>query len=256
MKSTADLGATWIGPIEPGGGPDRHRPAYQLARSFTVDGEVLKAVLHVTAHGLYEAFLNGERVGDAELTPGWTAYRSRLQVQTFTVTDLVVPGYNTVGALLSDGWWRGQNSGPRRANDYGATTALLARLEVTLDHGSTLVVASDGSWRSAPSHILAADLIAGEVHDLRQRRPWKQLDAWSAVRVEEPTGETLVGSVAPAVRRIEELRPVSVRELAHDRWVVDVGQNICGWVRLTKLGPAGTSVTLTYGEWLDSAGDV
>ena len=72
----ADLGASWIGPVEPDGGPDRLRPAYQLARSFTVDGEVLEAVLHVTAHGLYEAFVNGARVGDAELTPGWTAYRS------------------------------------------------------------------------------------------------------------------------------------------------------------------------------------
>jgi alpha-L-rhamnosidase len=251
-----DLGATWIGPAEPDGGPDRHRPAYQLARTFTVDGEVREAVLHVTAHGVYEAFVNGERVGDAELTPGWTAYRSRLHVQTFTVTDLVVPGDNVVGALLSDGWWRGQNSGPRRANDYGATTAVLARLEVTFENGSTLVVVSDGSWSSTPSHILAADLIAGEVHDLRQRRPWNQLHAWSAVRVEEPTGEMLVTSAAPAVRRIEELRPVSVRKLAQDRWVVDVGQNICGWVRLTRLGPAGTSVTLTYGEWLDPAGDV
>jgi alpha-L-rhamnosidase len=146
--------------------------------------------------------VNGERVGDAELTPGWTAYRSRLQVQSFTVTDLVVPGDNVVGALLSDGWWRGQNSGPRRANDYGATTALLAHLEVTFGDGSTRVVVSDGSWRSTPSHVLAADLIAGEVHDLRQRRSWNHLDTWSAVRVEEPTGETLVTRRTPSCRPV------------------------------------------------------
>ena len=102
---------------------------------FRIGAPVERARLYATAHGVYECFVNGTRVGDLELTPGWTAYRKRLQVQTYDVTDLVTDGENVVGAMLSDGWWRGQNSVARRVNDYGATTALLAQLVVTLVSG-------------------------------------------------------------------------------------------------------------------------
>ena len=213
-------------------------------------------MLRATAHGIYEAFVNGARVGDQELTPGWTAYRSRLQVQTFDVTELLVEGDNVIGALLSDGWWRGQNSVARRVDDYGTTIALLTQLDVTFADGTTTSVGTDGSWRSTPSHILGADLIAGEVHDLRRRRAWADWSSWTPVRVEDHGFDRLVEPAAPPVRRIEELRPESVTELAPGRWVVDVGQNINGWVRLSRLGPQGTEVTLTHGEWLDHDGDV
>ena len=118
MTSNAPLiGAThpidwvgrWIEPVEAPGGAQAHRPAHHLAGEFTIEETISTATLFATAHGVYEAFVNGARVGDIELTPGFTAYRKRLQVQTFDVTDLVVEGPNALGALLSDGWWRGQH---------------------------------------------------------------------------------------------------------------------------------------------------
>jgi len=248
--------ARWIAPVEGDDLPARRRPVHQLAGGVRVEGALDRATLRVTAHGVYEAFLNGTRVGDHELTPGWTAYRARLQVQSFDVTDLVLPGDNVLGALLSDGWWRGQNSVARRVDDYGTTTALLAQLEVTLADGTTHRSGTNASWRSAPSHILGADLIAGEVHDLRRRRSWDDWATWTPVRAEDHGVDRLVTPVGPPVRRIEERPPASVHRLASDRWIVDVGQNINGWVRLAKLGPAGTEVRLTYGEWLDHDGDV
>jgi alpha-L-rhamnosidase len=248
--------ARWIAPIEHPDRPARQRPAYQLAGGLHLAGPVVAATLHATAHGLYEAFVNGVRVGDHELTPGWTAYRSRLAVQSFDVTTLLQPGDNVVGALLSDGWWRGQNSVARRVDDYGPTTAFLAQLEITLADGATIVVPTGESWHTTPSHIERADLIAGEVHDLRTRRPWSDWASWPPVTVEDHTTATLVRSPAPPVRRVETLPARSVRRLADHRWVVDLGQNINGWVRLCRLGPAGTRVTLTYGEWLDTDGDV
>jgi alpha-L-rhamnosidase len=251
-----DWTAAWIAPPEADDLPQRQRPVHQLAGGAEIDGDIAEATLHVTAHGIYEAFVNGARVGDAELTPGWTAYRERLLVQSYDVTSLLQPGENVVGALLSDGWWRGQNSVMRRVDDYGTTTALLLQLEVTLVDGRTLTFASDAGWRATPSHILRADLAAGEIHDLRRRQTWGDWSAWEPVRVEDHGFEQLRTSPAPPVRRVEELRPVSVRELAPGRWVVDVGQNINGWVRLARLGPAGTDITLTYGEWLDDDGDV
>src|SRR6478735_1653633 len=166
--SERDWVARWIAPVEADVLPDRQRPAHQLAGRVPIDGEVTSARLYVTAHGIYEAFVNGTRVGDIELAPGWTAYRTRLQVQVYAVTDLLRPGDNGVGALLSDGWWRGQNSVSRRVDDYGTTTALLAQLVVTLRTGETVTFGTDETWRTTPSHILRADLIAGEVHDLRK----------------------------------------------------------------------------------------
>ncbi len=251
-----DWTARWVAPTERADGPERGRPVHQLAGSFTVEGDVTSATLHITAHGVYEAFIDGTRVGDEELTPGWTAYRKRVQVQTFDVTHLVEPGEHTLGALLSDGWWRGQNSVARRVDDYGTTTAILAQLDIVHADGRTTSFGTDGSWRSTPSHILGADLIAGEVHDLRRRRSWVDWRSWDPVRHDDHGFGELVRTTAPPVRRIEELRPTSVRQLAPGRWVVDVGTNINGWVRLGRLGPAGTEVTLVHGEWLDDDGDV
>jgi alpha-L-rhamnosidase len=256
LLAASDWAARWIAPVEAADVPPRQRPAYQLAGGVPIDGEIARARLHATAHGIYEAFVNGRRVGTDELAPGWTAYRRRLHVQTHDVTDLLVPGDNVVGALLSDGWWRGQNSVARRVDDYGPTTALLMQLVVTLASGETLTFGTGEAWRSVPSHVLRADLVAGEVHDLRRRVGWRGWPGWSPVRIEDNGHDRLAASPAPPVRRVEELRPVSVRPIGRGRWVVDVGQNITGWIRLARLGPAGTEIALTYGEWLDAAGDV
>ena len=261
LPNTEAWTSSWIEPVEPAGGPVRQRPAYYLAGEFAVPAAIESAYLHATAHGVYEAFLNGRRIGDCELTPGFTAYRKRLQVQTFDVTDLLVEGRNALGAIVSDGWWRGQSGVARRVDDYGNTTALLAQLELTLESGNVITLGTDATWRSCASHILRADLIAGEVHDLRRRiRGWAEpgtdRSSWDGVRVADHGFDSLCVSPAPPVRRVEELRPVSIRELARRRWVVDFGQNSNGWVRLRKLGPIGTQITLIYGEALDRDGDV
>jgi alpha-L-rhamnosidase len=256
LLRASDWSARWIAPVEADELPARQRPAYQLAGAVPIDGEVVRARLYATSHGLYEAFVNGTRVGDLELTPGWTAYRTHLQVQTYDVTDLLTTGENVVGALLSDGWWRGQNSVSRRVDDYGTTTALLLQLEITLASGQTITFGTDDTWRCTRSHIVRADLIAGEVHDLRGRIDWQQWPHWPAPRVEDHGYAELCASPSPPVRRIEDVAPASVREIASRRWIVDLGQNISGWIRLADLGPDGTELTLTYGEWLDAAGDV
>ena len=254
-------GASWIEPIERAGGPDAQRPAYHIVGTRMIDEPVERAVLHATAHGVYEAFINGTRVGDLELTPGFNAYRTRLQVHSFDVTDLVVEGPNAVGALLSDGWWRGQHGVIREIDAYGSTTAFFAELHLTLRSGSTVVFTTDGHWRCCPSHVLAADLIAGEVHDhcaivAEWAGPHTDRSTWEVVRVAEYGTAELCAPIGPSVRRIEELAAVSVTKLSKGRHVVDFGQNSNGWVRLTGLGPAGTTITLTYGEALDATGDV
>ena len=109
------------------------------------------ARLYATAHGIYEAFLNGMRVGDAELTPGLTSYATILNVQTYDVTALLTPGVNMIAAVLSDGWYRGQVGAFRHFNQFGDRVALLAQLEVTTDRGCTVAAATGRDWSARPA---------------------------------------------------------------------------------------------------------
>lgn len=257
--------ARWIEPAEAEPAPAGHRPAHLLRHTFSLDKPVRRARLYATAHGVYEAFLNGRRVGDTELTPGFTAYRSRLQVQTYDVTDLLTDGDNALGAVLSDGWFRGRHGFAREADGFGTRTALLAQLTVTHDDGTTTVVGTGDRWCSTPGPVTAADLMDGQQTDLRAHDPrwatagyddrsWEKADPAVGGLYDDYT--RLTGPLAPPVRRVEELRPASVNQPAPGRHVVDLGQNINGWVRLRNLGQAGTRLALTHGEALDEHGDV
>ncbi|MGY1846485.1 family 78 glycoside hydrolase catalytic domain [Blastococcus sp. SYSU DS1021] len=256
-----DWQASWVEPGRMPSGPKGSRPAALLRFEFDADRPVTAARLHATAQGLYEAFLNGRRVGDAELTPGYTQYDARLQVQTYDVTPSVSVGRNALGIVLADGWFRGQVGLTRAADQWGSGLALLVQLHLTYDDGSTAVVGSGPGWRSALGHVVAADLIEGERWDLRRLpRGWEAPGfddtGWDDVAVVEHGYAGLVDSPAPPVRRVEELVPRSVTRLASGAHVIDLGRNINGWVRLTDLGPAGTNLTLTHGEWLAPDGDV
>jgi alpha-L-rhamnosidase len=266
LLSPADWAASWIAPVEEKVAPAGQRPAHELRGHVPVTAgrPLARARLYATAHGLYEAFLGGARVGDLELTPGFTQYGKRLQVQAYDVTGLLSAGATDITVLLSDGWWRGQVGMLRSFDQWGGATAFLAQVQVWYADGGTEVSGTGPSWQSRPSHLLAADLIEGQRTDLRlASRDGSGIDTsggdrggWRPVRAADHGYDRLTWSPAPPVRRVEELRPVSVTRISADRQVVDLGQNINGWVRLADAGPAGTEVTLTHGEWLGEDGDV
>ncbi|MFE4196740.1 family 78 glycoside hydrolase catalytic domain [Paenarthrobacter sp. NPDC056912] len=250
--------ASWISPHEPHPAGPGNRPAYWLRSSFTWTPDNGKATVHATAHGIYELFINGSRVGDEELTPGFTSYRKRLQFQEWEITGFLVSGLNEVTALLSDGWFRGRHGFERRADGFGTETAFLA--SVTTPAG--VLIATNGDWQSRESHITRADLMDGQAVDFRRwplsLEEHTTPDGWLPV-VPCLGGlyenrDRLVRPLAPPVRRIEELPPVSVTVPSPGVTVVDFGQNINGWVRLVKLGPEGHLTTLRHGEVLDSSG--
>jgi len=245
-----DWAARWISPADTRPHPGGERPAHLLSRTFDLDAPVQSARIYATAHGLYELFLNGQRVGDLELTPGWTDYRHQLDVQTYDVTDLVRPGGNDVVAVLSDGWWRGQIGFTREVDCYGPRTALLAQIEIHHPDG-TSNISTDDSWQCAPSQTVRADLIGGQTVDLRH-----EPHEWTPAEVVDVEPPALTTSPAPPTRRIEHLRPVSVARLVSGNQVVDLGQNINGWICLTDLGPAGTTTRLEHGEMLALDGEV
>jgi alpha-L-rhamnosidase len=221
-------------------------PAPVLRGRLTVPGEVARARLYVTAHGLYRAELNGVRVGDQELAPGWTSYPHRLRYQAYDVTGLVRGGDNVVEALLGNGWYRGR-FGWRRDSSYGDRLALLAQLEVTTTDGRTHVLGTDASWTATASGVLANDLYDGQRTDLREppraEEPVEVLD--------EDLGR-LVAADGPPVRVTEVLPAVAVTTSPSDRTLVDFGQNLVGWVRLRVRGAEpGHEVVVRHAEVLE-----
>jgi alpha-L-rhamnosidase len=260
LLAEQDWQARWIGVPEAERPEKGSRPAYWLRTLIDVP-PAAGARLYLTALGLYEAFLDGTRVGDAELAPGYTQYRARVQYQAYDidVVSLARPGPHVLAVLLADGWYRGQVGLLRSADQYGGDVALRAQLEVRTGTGWQVAAASRPGWRTAPSHITAADLIGGQREDRRRLeagvhdvsfddRTWREA-------VPREADIAIVRSVAPPVRRVEEIRPAAVRPVrGGDAYVVDFGQNFSGWVRLER--PAGSQVTLTHGEWLDADGDL
>src|SRR5258705_12000995 len=143
--------------------------------AFRVADCLRSARLYVTSLGLYEAYLNGQRVGEQRFTPGWTSYRRRLQYQTYDVTQLVRPGTNVVGAMLGDGWYRRQLGFFGQRNLYGRRLGLRAQLEIRYESGRTERIVSDTGWKTTPGPVLASDIYGGGTYDAR-----RDLIGWSS----------------------------------------------------------------------------
>jgi alpha-L-rhamnosidase len=237
------------------------RPAPMLRRVFTVTGPVTAARLYITAHGVYEAYINGERVGDYLLTPGWTSYHKRIQYQTYDVTDLLRRGQNAIGALLGDGWYRGFVGGHGWRNVYGERLALLAELHITYTGGRHEVVTTDSKWKATTGPVRWSDLYDGEAYDARLEKtgwflPDYKDEQWDGVHPAHYDRDVLVASVSPPLREIQEIKPVRIFVTPAGETVADLGQNMVGWVRLKVRGARGTTVTLRHAEVLDAEGNI
>jgi alpha-L-rhamnosidase len=262
LLDPADWTARFVSPdnAHAGGGdaePPTTRPSL-LRRGFEVVGPVARARLYVTALGVYEVEINGTRVGDHVLAPGWTSYDHRLRVETFDVADLLRPGANVVGAWLAEGWYGGVLGWDGGRRIYGHRLALLAQLELALLDGETQTVATaaDGSWRTHGAPIVASGIYAGEAYDARLEQPgWSSPGfddrEWLPATVVERDLGTLVARTGPPVRRIETLRPVAVTTSPSVRTIVDFGQNLVGRLRIRVTGDAGSTVTLRHAEVLE-----
>ncbi|WP_064741868.1 alpha-L-rhamnosidase [Hamadaea tsunoensis] len=251
-----DWQANAISP-QPDTATDLPRPAMLLRRDFTVTAPVASARLYATAHGLYELEINGCRVGDHVLAPGWTSYPERLRYQTFDVTELLSDGANTIGGWLADGWFRGLigfNGGTH--NLYGTRTALLAQLELRHPDGTITTIGTDRHWRTAPSPITATGLYEGEHHDARLishgwSSPGFDDRDWLPATVSDIDLSCLTAPTGPPVRRVETLTPVAVFTSPAGKQILDFGQNISGRLRIQVHGPAGQVVRLHHAEVLE-----
>jgi alpha-L-rhamnosidase len=253
---------TWIGAAR-FGGPQTSAPCPFLRKSFVLRKNITSARLYVTALGLYEGSLNGRRIGDAELTPGWTDYSVRVPYQTHDVTHLLRRGRNVLGFILGDGWYCGHVGWCGR-QVYGDRPRLLAQLEVHFSDGSIQQVLSDESWKWNFGPILESDLLMGESYDARHElsgwnEPHFEATDWFRVQTFDAPAIQLVAPRGPRVRAMEELRPIQAPTpgagfYGQPQWIFDLGQNMVGRVRLKIRGKAGATIRLRYAEMLQADG--
>ena len=237
--------AQWIDPELPHDGEAR-QPASALRRRFTLDA-VGEAILYLTCHGLYEARLNGQRVGDFILAPGTGDYASRLTVQAYEVSGLLRQGENELTVTLGDGWYRGSIGIDGLRNYYGEDLALLCQLEID----GRPVLCSDKAWEASQrGPTRENDLQQGEVYDARL----EEVTGWHGVTVRDFGYANLTPTESVPIVEQERLEGKLLRT-PNGETVLDFGQNLAGYTELRVTAKAGQRITLWHGETLDEKGN-
>lgn len=235
--------ASWISKRRPRTNPVDHHPAPCLRREFTVDHDVARATLHATAGGILDLTVNGTRVSEDDLAPGWTDYRYRVPYHSYDVTERLEAGANRLDATLGEGWYAGYFGPFGQRGYWGDVPVLRALLVIDFTDGRRDVVATDEQWRATLGPVQLAELVHGQSVDRRLG-----LGPWEPAQVlPGPTGK-LVPAMIPAARAMTELEPVAMTQPLPGTWIVDFGQNFAGRVRLTARGPAGTRITVRHAE--------
>jgi len=236
-------------------------PVPMLRREFELpQAELTSARLYITSLGLYEAEINGVKVGRDHFTPGWTSFHNRVQYQVYDVTDQLKTGSNAIGVRLGDGWYRGWMTWERTRNLYGDRLALVAQLVIRTKAGDEIVVATDRHWSATTGSIRYSDIYDGERVDLRlEKQGWSEPGyddhEWRDVRIFSPDPEPqMVALEAAPVRETQAIEPARIWKGSDGATLVDFGQNLVGWVRLQIQGTQGQEIVIRHGEVLDSEG--
>lgn len=263
--------AKWIGNdlTALGKGEVYHLPPSPYFRKQAVlKDQIKKARLYVTALGLYEFYINGQRIGKDYFTPGWTDYDKRVYYQTYDVTSKLKAGENVFGSLISEGWYAGylgyallvQN--PVVKNFYGKVPLLKAQIEVEYANGKKEIITTDGSWKSNHGAMVEADILNGETYDARlEFKNWDKPNfddtKWKNAQIysdkEDRKLEIYPGN---PLQIYTELKSKTVTAKKGGKYIFDLGQNFAGNVRLKVKGKAGDKIVLQYGEVLFPNGDL
>jgi alpha-L-rhamnosidase len=236
-------------------------PCHYYRNEFSTSKKIESARVYVTSLGLYQLFINGKKVGDELFTPGWTSYNKRLQYQTYDVTNMIQQK-NAIGAVLGDGWYRGSISYYWRTNSntYGDKLALLVQLKINYSDGTSEVIVSDKTWKVSNGPILESDIYHGEIYDANLEMdewasPGFNDGKWQEAAILDQTKNTLVAPLYVPVKAIQEIKPVKQLTTPKGEMVLDMGQNMVGWVRLKVKGNKGDTIRLKFAEVLDKEGN-
>ncbi len=238
-----------------------YHAATYLRKDFNLSQLPARATLYVTALGVVEPHLNGARVGNDYLVPGWTDYHKRVYCRAYDVTTNLHVGANTIGAILGDGWFRG-NISILGQNFYGTRTRLRAELHLQSAAGASQIIASDDSWTAGFGPIQQSDIQSGEQYDARlQMTGWDRHGfssaSWAPVTTGAKVSPVITAAPAEPVQAEQTFTPVSITQPKPGLYVINFGQNIAGWAQLTVSNqPAGSKIVMRFGEWLNPDGTV
>ncbi len=247
--SREDIQAGWIEPeLEKRSAyvtaADPLYPASYLRRTFTL-GKPEQARLYITAHGVYDAYINGEHVDGYFMAPGSSQYDRRLQIQTYDVTKLLRDGENEILVSIGDGWYRGSMGWPMKRNTFGTQLGLLCQLEAD---GRTVLV-TDGSWQASQDGPLGLnDMMRLESYDAN-----REITGWHGVKVTGEPLDNLVGSCLPLVPH-ERFGAKLITAPNGDR-ILDFGQNFAGYVEFDLEATGGETIRMQFGEVLNEQGN-
>lgn len=236
-------------------------PAVLLRRPFNTSKAVQSARLYATALGAYEAHINGQRVGDSQLTAESTDFRKRVLYEAYDVTHMITQGENVLGAMVGDGFYASYLAPGGRYAFGPAPRRLLAQLELTYTDGTREVISTDKNWTSGAAPITISEIYNGEDYDARLEQPgWAKSGfasaSWYAAAIAAAPSGQLVGQVSPPVRRKMVLSARSITQIRPGVFIFDFGQNFAGWCRLKVKGTAGQTVALRFAEILKADGDI
>ncbi|HUR50405.1 MAG TPA: family 78 glycoside hydrolase catalytic domain [Acidimicrobiales bacterium] len=259
-RMPAEWTGTWICLPPPMDAHDANRPCVHVRTIVELPEGVSAARLHVTAGGLIEPWLNGARVGDDCLAPGWTDFARRVRCRSFDVTRQVRTGPNAVGAVIGDGWYAGRIGWEGERAHYGRIPVGRMELVVRLENGEVIRRGTDHHWKARFGPVRSGDLLGGEYYDARDA-----LGDWAAAGYDDREWEfawpdpgpqgTLVATPCEPVRVVSEI-PARISEGRAGSWMADVGEVVAGWTRLTFAGAPGQVVRVRSAEVLDGAADL
>lgn len=229
-------------------------------RTFIAGKQIQSATAYITALGMYEAQINGARLGDAFFTPGWTAYRKRIQYQVYDVTGIVKQGNNAIGVTLGNGWYSGFIGWGNHNHEYGKYKALLFQLEINYTDGTSETIVSDESWKSSTGSIKYSEIYHGETIDNRVENTGWTLSgyddaAWVPVNILSAPNADLVATYNEPVREHEQFKPIKTFKTPSGEQVIDFGQNLVGFVKVKLSGKKGDTITIRHAEILDKSGN-
>ena len=258
LLAQSDWKAKWI---EMESDTLRYSPSPHFRKEFLSARTITTARVYITSHGFYELQLNGKKVGDQVLTPGWTSYSKRLQYQVYDVTGMLLKGNNAIGVVLGDGWYRGTLAWGNNWAIYGKKLGVLFQLKISYTDGTESVIVSDETWKASnDGAIRMNDIYNGETYDATKKltgwnNPGYDDKNWQHVKTGFYNNSNLIASEGSPVRKIQEIKPVKIFRTPKGSLIADMGQNMVGWLRLKVSGKKGTVVTLRHAEVLDKFGE-
>jgi alpha-L-rhamnosidase len=255
LLDNKDWKAKWINFT--GNNPAHSAPCPFLRHEFKVSTSLHSARLYITARGLFECSINGQKISKDHFVPGWTDFNKQIQYMAYDITNFIHAGDNCIGAILGDGWYSGYLSG-RRRNIYGKYPQLLVQLELIYQNGNRQLVVSDEKWQTTTGPILYSDIYDGEMYDARLEFPgWDKAGfdttGWESAKATALSTDfpKLVLKNSPTVRCTTEIKPIKILNPRKDLYIFDLGQNISGWAKIKFKGRAGILYTITFGEMLN-----